>query len=44
MDDRESIFASEGREFPGATYKEVVLEPAYEGAKRNLLDVVVDEI
>ena len=36
-DDRASIFAREGLEFPGAIYKEVVLEPAYENAKRELL-------
>jgi argininosuccinate lyase len=37
MRDRESIFAREGREFPGATYKEAVLEDAYRHAKENLL-------
>src|SRR5215218_887764 len=41
MDDRESILANEGRGFPGATYKEVVLEPAYENAKHNLLDAML---
>lgn len=41
MNDRESILAREGRGFPGATYKEVVLEPAYESAKRNLLDAML---
>ncbi len=41
MNDRESILAREGEDFPGATYKEVVLEPAYENAKRNLLDAML---
>jgi argininosuccinate lyase len=40
-DDRASIFAREGQEFPGATYKEVVLEPAYENAKRELLPAML---
>ena len=41
MDYRESIFAGEGGRFPGATYKEVVLELAYEQAKHNLLDAML---
>ena len=41
MDYRESILAGEGGRFPGATYKEVVLEPAYEQAKHNLLDAML---
>ena len=40
-DDRASIFAREGRGFPGATYSEVVLEPAYENAKRDLLPAML---
>ncbi len=40
-DDRASIFAREGRVFPGATYREVVLEPAYENAKRALLPAML---
>ncbi len=40
-DDRASIFAREGQEFPGATYKEVVLEPAYENAKQTLLPAML---
>lgn len=38
MDYRESILQSEGRAFPGKTYSEVVLEPAFNEAKRHLLD------
>jgi argininosuccinate lyase len=40
-DDRASIFAREGQVFPGATYREVVLEPAYENAKRELLPAML---
>jgi argininosuccinate lyase len=40
-DDRASIFAREGRVFPGATYREVALEPAYENAKRELLPAML---
>ena len=40
-DRRASIFAREGKEFPGATYKEVVLEPAYEQAKQTLLPAML---
>ena len=40
-DNRASIFAREGLEFPGAIYKEVVLEPAYENAKRELLPALL---
>jgi argininosuccinate lyase len=41
MDQREAIFAEEGSSFPGATYKETVLEHAYDNAKRNLLDAMM---
>ncbi len=41
MDGRESIFDREGRSFPGATYREVVLEPAYERARRELLPAML---
>jgi argininosuccinate lyase len=40
-DDRASIFAREGQQFPGATYREVVLEPAYENAKRRFLPAML---
>jgi argininosuccinate lyase len=40
-ENRATIFAREGQEFPGATYKEVVLEPAYENAKRVLLPAML---
>jgi argininosuccinate lyase len=40
-DDRASISVREGREFPGTTYKEVVLGPAYENAKRELLPAMI---
>ncbi len=40
-DDRASIFVREGQEFPGTTYKEVVLGPAYENAKRELLPAMI---
>jgi argininosuccinate lyase len=40
-DDRASIFAREGQVFPGATYREVVLDPAYENAKRELLPAML---
>ncbi|MFC4766243.1 argininosuccinate lyase [Effusibacillus consociatus] len=36
MVDRDTIFAREGHQFPGATYTEVVLRPAYEEAKHHL--------
>lgn len=36
MGNRQSIFANEGTAFPGKTYTEVVLEPAYEEAKTHL--------
>ena len=39
--DRDSILVREGESFPGATYKEVVLEPAYENAKRELLPAML---
>jgi len=35
---KEQIFQSEGCSFPGKTYTEVVLEPAYDEAKMHLLD------
>jgi argininosuccinate lyase len=41
MRERESILAEEGSGFPGATYRETVLEHAYESAKRNLLDAML---
>ncbi|MBX6394723.1 MAG: argininosuccinate lyase [Alicyclobacillaceae bacterium] len=37
MVNREAIAAAEGSRFPGATYAEVVLVPAYEEAKHHLL-------
>jgi argininosuccinate lyase len=37
LDGRESTFDREGRSFPGATYREVVLGPTYENARSNLL-------
>ena len=41
MESRDSILAREGSSFPGATYREVVLEPAYENAKRHLLSAML---
>ncbi|WP_026566765.1 argininosuccinate lyase [Bacillus sp. UNC41MFS5] len=38
MSSKESILKKEGRKFPGATYSEVVLAPAYEHAKQTLLE------
>ncbi|MEH7097680.1 argininosuccinate lyase [Neobacillus vireti] len=38
MDSKESILKKEGRKFPGVTYSEVVLAPAYEHAKQTLLE------
>jgi len=38
MDYREQIFQREGRLFPGKTYTETVLEPAYNEAKQHLLE------
>ncbi|PFP25630.1 argininosuccinate lyase [Bacillus sp. AFS073361] len=38
MNIKDSTFENEGREFPGATYSEVVLAPAYEHAKQTLLE------
>ncbi len=40
-DYRASILEREGRIFPGATYTEVVLRPAYENAKRELLQAMI---
>ncbi|WP_251550440.1 argininosuccinate lyase [Neobacillus muris] len=37
----ESILKKEGRKFPGATYSEVVLAPAYEHAKQSLLEPMI---
>lgn len=37
MDLREKIFQQEGASFPGKTYVEAVLEPAYNEAKQHLL-------
>ncbi|MFC4619385.1 argininosuccinate lyase [Camelliibacillus cellulosilyticus] len=34
----EAIYADEGKAFPGSTYAEVVLAPAYQNAKKVLLD------
>ncbi len=41
MENQDSILAREGGRFPGATYKEVVLGPAYENAKRELLPAMI---
>ena len=41
MDGREPILDREGKSFPGATYREVVLEPAYENASRELLPAML---
>jgi argininosuccinate lyase len=41
LDGRRSIFDREGRSFPGATYREVILAPAYENARRNLLPAML---
>ena len=41
MDSRRSIFDREGRSFPGASYREVVLEPAHENARRELLPAML---
>ncbi|PLS04834.1 argininosuccinate lyase [Neobacillus cucumis] len=38
MNIKDSILNKEGRKFPGATYSEVVLAPAYEHAKQSLLE------
>ncbi|GIP39293.1 argininosuccinate lyase [Paenibacillus sp. J31TS4] len=38
MRNREQILQEEGARFPGRTYTEAVLEPAFEEAKTNLLD------
>ncbi|RAL24015.1 argininosuccinate lyase [Thermoflavimicrobium daqui] len=38
MHSREDIFTKEGKSFPGKTYTEVVLEPAYDEAKEHLLE------
>ncbi|WP_462409848.1 argininosuccinate lyase [Neobacillus sp. Marseille-QA0830] len=38
----ESILEKEGRKFPGATYSEVVLAPAYEHAKQSLLEPMIE--
>ncbi|GAX90736.1 argininosuccinate lyase [Effusibacillus lacus] len=38
MLNRKAIFKVEGQFFPGKTYTEVVLEPAYEEAKHNLYE------
>jgi argininosuccinate lyase len=40
-ENRASTFAREGRVFPGATYRKVVLEPAYKNAKRELLPAML---
>lgn len=41
MNIKESILEKEGRKFPGATYSEVVLAPAYEHAKQSLLEPMI---
>lgn len=41
MISKESIFAQEGRRFPGATYAEVVLAPAYDEAKNNMYNAMM---
>jgi argininosuccinate lyase len=41
LDSRESILDREGRSFPGATYREIVLEPAFENARRELLPAML---
>lgn len=41
MSRREDILESEGVQFPGRTYTEVVLQPAYDSAKENLLDSMI---
>jgi argininosuccinate lyase len=41
LENQDSILAREGGRFPGATYKEVVLRPAYENAKRELLPAMI---
>jgi argininosuccinate lyase len=41
MSIRENILEKEGRKFPGTTYSEVVLAPAYEHAKHVLLDPMI---
>lgn len=38
MSMKDSILEKEGRKFPGATYSEVVLAPAYEHAKQSFLE------
>ena len=38
MSIKDSILEKEGQKFPGATYSEVVLAPAYEHAKQSLLE------
>ncbi len=38
---RDRIFKKEGTKFPGSTYSEVVLAPAYENAKRVLLEPMI---
>lgn len=41
MGTRESIMEVEGKAFPGKTYTEAVLEPAYNEAKQHLLDAMM---
>ncbi len=41
MGHREEIFAREGRSFPGATYREIVLEPVYGNARSRLLPAML---
>lgn len=41
MSTKETILRTEGRTFPGKTYTEVVLTPAYDHAKESLLDPMI---
>jgi argininosuccinate lyase len=41
MGNREDILETEGQVFPGKTYIEAVLEPAYNEAKQHLLDAMM---
>lgn len=41
MKDVQERGAEEGTRFPGKTYAEVVLEPAYDQAKKELLDPMI---
>jgi len=41
VSERDAILAEEGSGFPGVTYRETVLEHAYDNAKRYLLDAML---